>query len=317
MNRPLLLLASILFASVLNGCGTLNHEMFGDDCDFIKPTTSYSDKALEQDYELKENQTILSYGQANFETYGHFIATEGIATYPEGLMGYGLRFTIPEGDYLLSSVSKEGKMPTLSGKWYILHWKFKLPIVKGTPVLNLPPAREHDYLAASFQMMTNTKISSQKSSIYEKNKHNEYALNWYMSTNDTSKYAISLSRVLQPSKIYFNPARFLVKKVIPEITNNYQTLVYTGEKDNKLTFTYSETVGLNIKKAEKIEVCKSADGNYNIKGISFTIKDEEGDLWFRLHSFFNGDTKERFYDMLPFDMMTEYFSDEKYSEFTK
>ncbi|HAR80097.1 MAG TPA: hypothetical protein DCR21_04625, partial [Succinivibrionaceae bacterium] len=54
------------------------------------------------------------------------------------------------------------------------------------------------------------------------------------------------------------------------------------------------------KNFEKIVLPRRTDGQYQVKGISFTVETlENGQEWFILHSFFDGDTKERFYEMLP------------------
>lgn len=301
MLRAAVFLLSLL---VLTGCAS-SHGPTPPRSPLID-TDTYSDRALEEMYELKQGASLLSYGRAHFKNYIYLQKDDTRVNRGNqffSVMG-GLPWSLfeahrPEGLYEIFSC--EINYPDTESKREIL-WLMnnktldgKKMVAKATPInpLNylLDIKLEIRQIGISQRCGNDCRIINLGRgkiaySEYDYSRHiNQFWWKRYLHEDEALKD--------------FSPAE-IVKIVKESPENSLKSLRFDEISDKALTLTYWETEGATEKNFEKIVLPRREDGQYQVKGISFTVETlENGQEWFILHSFFDGDRQERFYEMLP------------------
>ena len=316
-------LISIILGSAitLTGCGTqlvpnmitrLKAEADGSQWGELADTRSYADKGLEQNYIIKPGDTVLSYGNAKFNSFfnvkGYYRPVANVWTIPDGLhkiTGYCYNASInSRSDHMywwMEPTAKDNPGKKVEKVAFVL---FDTKDPSDFPAIHF----SHDLFYAK-----NADYHDFKSVKDRQKRVSEGRFNL-----STTTEAIAVDHLGDNRSEYtaitqmFNPYVDIVKEVIPSAEDNYRTLTYKGEEGDKLILGYTETKGLTTGQEEKISVDKNASGSYVVKGVSFTLTSDSGDTMLRLHSYFDGDTKDRFMDMLPYQPNFEMFTDDVY-----
>ncbi len=321
------ILISVLVGSaiILSGCSTLSPNlslhaistrlkanMDGSEWGALADTMSYADKGLEQNYIIKPGDTVLSYGNAKFNSYFN---VKGYYPWQADV------WKIPDGLHKITGFCYNASVNSRSDHMY---WWME-PTAKNNP--NQKVEKVGNTLFRFVDADDFTAIHFSHDLFYAKNADNHD----FKSVKDKQKRVsggkFHLSESIEAIPLdhlgdkraeltmitqMFNPYVDIVKEVIPSAEDNYRTLTYKGEEGDKLILGYTETKGLTTGQEEKISLDKNPSGNYFVKGVSFTLTYDNGDTMLRLHSYFDGDTKERFMDMLPYQPNFEMFTDEVY-----
>ncbi len=316
------LLSALLGSTIaLTGCShmllqqtitRLKAEADGSQWGALADTRNYADKGLEQNYIIKPGDSVLSYGNAKFNSYFN------------AKIDYSLGsnvWKIPDGLHKITGFCYNASVNSRSDHMY---WWME-PNAKDNPGQKF---KKVGFVLFDTQDIDDfPAIHFSHDLFYAKNadKHD------FKSVKDSQKRVsggrFELSTSVEAIAVdhlgdkrvrhtlmtqMFNPYIDIVKEVIPSAEDDYRTLTYKGEEGNKLILGYTETKGLTTGQEETISVDKNQSGSYVVKGVSFTLKNDSGDTMLRLHSYFDGDTKERFMDMLPYQPNFEMFTDDVY-----
>ncbi len=322
--KKVLLSAFVASSVVLSGCSALGPdlslsslstrlkaEVDGSQWGALADTRSYADKGLEQNYIIKPGDSVLSYGNARFNSY---LNVKAYYPWQADL------WRIPDGLHKITGFCYNASVNSRSDHmyWWLEQTAKDNPGKKVEKLAYIPFSEgPEDFVAMHFShdlfYAKNAGYHDFKSVKDRQKRVSEGRYNL-----STTIDAIPLDHLgderAEPTMItqMFNPYVDIVKEVIPSVEDNYRTLTYKGEEGDKLILGYTETKGLTTGQEEKISVDKNASGNYVVKGVSFTLTNDSGDTMLRLHSYFDGDTKDRFMDMLPYQPNFEMFTDDVY-----
>jgi len=319
--KKLLLVSAICTASlfITTGCASLIHNGLttlkahsdGSEWGKVVDTTNYADKGLEQNYVVNTGDSILSYGYAKFDSYvnvkGHYPWQANLWKIPDGKHKL-------IGAYLDASMNNRGDNMTY---WMESDTTDGKKIEKIGHALMFAGADDFHSIYLTHHVLYTQNVQFHE---HPEDSANEFkrVKGLYEICTETEPTAIDLqgdSRK-KPTMIsqLFNPYLDITKEIIPSEIDNYRTLAYKGADGEELVFEYTETKGLKTGVAETIKVQKNETGNYSVKGVSFSLKNSTDGTILRLHSYFDGDTNDRFLDMLPFKPNLEMFTDELYKQ---